>query len=284
MYPLLNPIFESLLGMEIIGYLLFIVIGFLLGLIGGGGSVLGVPVLVYVLGYNAETATGYSLLIVGLSAFIGSFTYLRRREISFEAILQFGISSLATVFCVRKFLIPKMPEVFFNIGHFEVTKQIVIMIVFSCLLLFSSVTMIRKTSSARKKTLMWDEFYRMPMRVPSLIILGVVVGFLSGFVGAGGGFLIIPVLVMFARVSMKKAIGTSLCIIAINSLIGFTGNIGTINIDWRFLLIVSGLSILGIIIGSFVSKYISGKKLKPAFGYITLVIGTFIIVKEIFLK
>ncbi|MCD6068536.1 MAG: hypothetical protein K0S33_3362 [Bacteroidetes bacterium] len=270
--------------MEYVGHILFVFIGFTLGLIGGGGSILGVPVLVYILQYNAEVATGYSLFIVGLSALIGSFAFLRRGDISFEAILQFALPAMVTVFCVRKFLIPRLPDVFFSVLSFEVSKQLVIMIVFSILMLFSSWTMIRKGRNRNLKELMWDEFYRMPFRIPVLMLLGVAVGFLSGFVGAGGGFMIIPVLVVFARVPIKKAIGTSLCIIAINSLIGFTGNIGSIPIDWRFLLIVSGLSVFGIILGSYAGSFISGKRLKPAFGYFTLCVGTFIIVKELFFK
>lgn len=269
---------------EIIAYILFVLIGFTMGLIGGGGSILGVPVLVYVLHYNAEIATGYSLFIVGLSALIGSIAFVKRRDISFEAIIQFAIPSTATVFCVRKFIIPGLPDVFLTIGTFEITKQLVIMLVFSVLILFSSISMIKKGKNRNMKELMWDEFYKMPFRIPALIFLGVAVGFLSGFVGAGGGFMIIPVLIIFARVPMKKAIGTSLCIIAINSIIGFTGNIGSITIDWVFLSIVSGLSIIGILIGTYTGKFISGKKLKPAFGYFTLCVGTFIILKELLIK
>jgi hypothetical protein len=268
--------------MEYLGYILFVFIGFTLGLIGGGGSILGVPVLVYVLHYNAATATGYSLFIVGLSALIGSFAFLRRGDISFEAILQFAMPAMVTVFCVRKYLMPQLPEVFFTVLSFEVTKQLVIMTVFSVLMLFSSFSMIGKGKNRGRKNLMWDEFYKMPFRIPVLIVMGVAVGFLSGFVGAGGGFMIIPVLIIFARVPVKKAIGTSLCIIAINSLVGFTGNIGAMTIDWKFLLIVSCLSVFGILIGSYASAFISGKKLKPAFGYFTLCVGTFIIVKELF--
>jgi uncharacterized protein len=270
--------------MEYVGYILFLFIGFTLGLIGGGGSILGVPILVYVLHYNAEVATGYSLFIVGITALIGSFAFLKKGDISLEAMIQFAVPSLATVYAVRKFVIPKLPDVFFTMGDVEITKRIVIMVVFAILMVFAALSMIRKGNKVALKNLMWDEFYKMPFRFPAIVLLGIVVGFLSGFVGAGGGFLIIPVLVLFARVPMKKAIGTSLCIIAINSLIGFTGNIGSMEIDWKFLLIVSCLSIVGIIIGSYFGNFISGKKLKPAFGYFTLLVGTFIVIKELFIK
>ena len=282
--PISSYLRELFGEMEYLGYILFIFIGFTLGLIGGGGSILGVPVLVYVLHYSAEVSTGYSLFIVGITAFIGAFTFLKKGDVSLEAMVQFAIPSLITVYSVRKFMIPRLPDVFFTIGDFDVTRHIVIMIVFATLMLFSSISMIRKGKNVVLKNLMWDEFYKMPFRFPAIVILGIVVGFLSGFVGAGGGFLIIPVLVLFARVPMKKAIGTSLCIIAINSLIGFTGNIGSMVIDWKFLLIVSALSIIGIVIGTYTGNFISGKKLKPAFGYFTLIVGTFILVKELFIK
>lgn len=270
--------------MEIVYALLFVLIGFSLGLIGGGGSILAVPVLVYVLHFEAQIATGYSLFIIGITSFIGAFAFLKKRDFSLEAILQFAIPSVITVFCVRKYLVPNLPDVFFTIGTLVVTKQVLIMVVFAIVMFFSAITMIRTGKNVALKNLMWDEFYRMPFRIPALMVLGVLVGLLSGFVGAGGGFLIIPVLILFARVPMKKAIGTSLSIIAINSLIGFTGNIGTIPIVWQSLLLFSALSIVGVFIGIYTGKFVSGKKLKPAFGWFTLVIGLLIIVKELIIK
>jgi len=270
--------------MEIVYASLFVLIGFSLGLIGGGGSILAVPVLVYVLDFEAQIATGYSLFIVGITSLIGAFAFLKKRDFSLEAILQFALPSVITVFCVRKYLVPNLPDVFFTIGTLVVTKQVLIMVVFAIVMFFSAVTMIRTGKNVVLKNLMWDEFYKMPFRIPALMVLGVLVGLLSGFVGAGGGFLIIPVLILFARVPMKKAIGTSLSIIAINSLIGFTGNIGAIPIVWGSLLLFSALSIVGIFIGIYTGKFVSGKKLKPAFGWFTLVIGLLIIVKELIIK
>lgn len=269
---------------EFIYSLLFVLIGFSLGLIGGGGSILAVPVLVYIMHFKPEIATGYSLFIVGVTSLIGAFSFLKKGNFSLEAILQFAIPSVVTVFCVRKYLMPVLPEVFFSVGEFEITKQVVIMLVFAVVMFFSSFTMIRDGKNMALKDLMWDEFYKMPFRLPALALLGIFVGLLSGFVGAGGGFLIIPVLILFARVPMKKAIGTSLSIIAINSLIGFTGNIGVINIDWISLLIFSALSVSGIFVGIYAGNFVSGKKLKPAFGWFTLIVGILIIVKELIIK
>lgn len=264
----------------ITAYILFLLIGVTLGLIGGGGSILGVPVLVYLLHYPADIATGYSLFIVGATSLIGAISYLRRGDISVEALLQFATPSLITVFCVRKFLIPTLPEVFFSIGSLHFSKQFVIMLVFSLLILASSWSMIRKGKDAVRRDLMWDEFSRSPLRLPFVILLGIFVGFLSGFVGAGGGFIIIPVLVFFVRVPMKKAIGTSLSIIAVNSLIGFTGNIGHMPIDWKFLALVTVLCIAGIVLGTQFSHKIQVNKLKKGFGFFTLIVGIFVVIKE----
>lgn len=269
--------------MTIFGFIAFLIIGLILGLIGGGGSILGVPVLVYLMGYSADEATTYSLFIVGMTSLIGAMAYLRKGEISMEAILQFAIASLLTVFCMRKFVVPQIPHnlQFLNLSF---TKHTLIMVVFSVLILSSSYSMIKKRKSNRIDEVKWDEFAKSPMGVPFVILLGIVVGMITGFVGAGGGFIIVPVLIFFVRLNFKKAIGTSLCIIAINSLVGFTGNIGNQVIHWSTLLIISGICVTGIMIGSLLSDKISSKKLKPAFGWFTLVVGVFVLIKETLLS
>jgi hypothetical protein len=264
------------------GFIAFLCIGLILGLIGGGGSILGVPVLVYILCYSADMATSYSLFIVGLTSLIGALAYLRRGEISAEAIAQFALASMVTVFCVRKYLMPAIPLEFSVLG-LEITKQNLIMFVFSILILCSSYSMIKKRKANNIQQVKWDEFARSPLGLPFVILLGICVGFVTGFVGAGGGFIIVPVLMFFLRLKFKKAIGTSLCIIAINSLIGFTGNFGRQQMDWQFLLSISAICALGILIGSLLSNKISAQKLKPAFGWFTLTVGLFVLVKETFL-
>lgn len=267
--------------MTIAGFIAFLIIGLILGLIGGGGSILGVPVLVYMMGYSADEATTYSLFIVGMTSLIGAMAYLRKGEISMEAILQFAIASLTTVFCVRKFVMPSIPSQIHFLG-LDISKHVLIMIVFSILILSSSISMIKKRKPNRINELKWDEFAKSPMGVPFVILLGICVGFITGFVGAGGGFIIVPVLIFFLRLNFKKAIGTSLCIIAVNSLVGFTGNIGHQNIHWLVLLSISGMCVLGIVIGSLLSDKVSAQKLKPAFGWFTLVVGIFVFIKEVF--
>lgn len=265
--------------MIIAGFIAFLIIGLILGLIGGGGSVLGVPVLVYIMFYSAETATNYSLFIVGLTSLIGAIAYLRKGEISFEAILQFALVSMVTVFCVRKFVMPAISQNI-TIYNIAIQKQMLIMLVFSVLILSSSISMIKHKTYNRINETKWDEFAKSPMGLPFIILLGIAVGFITGFVGAGGGFIIVPVLIFFLRLNFKKAIGTSLCIIAINSLVGFTGSIGHQTIEWPILLTLSGICVIGILIGSLLSNKISSKKLKPAFGWLTLVVGIFVIIKE----
>ena len=267
--------------MNSIGYIAFLLIGLILGLIGGGGSILGVPVLVYVMNFGAEEATAYSLFIVGLTSLIGALSYLRKGEISAEALFQFAIASMISVFCVRKFLMPAIPHEI-NMFGFEISKHTLIMIIFSILILGSSISMIKKRKPNTVSQVKWDEFAKSPMGLPFVIILGILVGFITGFVGAGGGFIIVPVLIFFLRLKFKKAIGTSLCIIAINSLVGFTGNIGNQNINWAFLLSISAIAIIGILLGSLLSGRISSQKLKPAFGWFTLIVGIFVFVKEVF--
>ncbi len=269
--------------MEIFGYASFLVIGLILGLIGGGGSLLGVPVLVYILGMEASLATTYSLFIVGITALVGAGSYVKKGEVSVEAILNFAIASVITVFCMRKFIMPSLPNQFYFSGY-EVQKHTLIMVVFALLILSASYSMIITRKPNRVKDVKWNEFTKTPLGVPFVILLGVLIGIITGFVGAGGGFIIVPVLMIFVRLNFKKAIGTSLCIVALNSIIGFIGNIGHQPLDWKFLCIISLICGLGILLGSLLSNKISSKKLKPAFGWFTLCVGIFVLIKELLLK
>jgi len=255
----------------------------ILGLIGGGGSLLGVPVLVYVMHIAPDLATTYSLFIVGVTALVGAITYLRKGEISAEAIINFAIASVISIFCMRKFIMPAIPSEF-NLFGLALQKDELIMIVFALIMMLASYSMIKKQITNRIYDTKWDEFSRSPMGTPFVIMLGVGVGIITGFVGAGGGFIIVPVLLFFVRLNFKKAIGTSLCIVAINSLVGFSGNIGQQNIDWKFLLIISAICGTGILLGSLLSNKIPSKKLKPAFGWFTLSVGIFVLIKEVLLK
>lgn len=266
---------------EVVGYFLFVVIGILLGLVGGGGSILAMPVLVYVFSIAPLEASAYSLFIVGLTSLFGSYSCLRSGDFKAEALLLFALPSMFSIYVTRQWIMPSLPDVFIQINQIELKKESVVLIVFSVLILFASISMISRKRNEKNKDIMFAEVFNTPFKVPMVAIMGVLVGFISGFVGAGGGFMIIPVLVNFLRIPMKKAIGTSLIIISVNSIVGFLGALHHCAIDWKFIFCVSVLSIAGIFIGRFVSGYIAGKRLRPIFGWVSLIIGSVILVKEL---
>ena len=263
---------------QIFGYSASILIGVSLGLIGGGGSILTLPVLVYLLGFSPVLSTAYSLFIVGTTSFVGSINYMRKGLINYQAAFVFAIPSFISVFLTRKYLVPTIPDSLFTLAGFEVTKNIGIMLFFALVMLAASYSMIMSEKKEDEKS------EKLKFNYPLISLEGAVVGILTGIVGAGGGFLIIPALVLLARLPMKMAVGTSLLIIATKSLIGFMGDISNINVNWTFLVQFTSLSIIGIFIGSYFSKFIEGEKLKKSFGWFVLVMGIYIITKEIFFK
>lgn len=265
--------------MEILGYIASIFIGIALGLIGGGGSILTVPVLVYLFAVDAVAATAYSLFIVGLTSAVGTASYFKNGLVNIKTAIIFGIPSIIAVFLTRAYLVPAIPKEVFSIGDFVVTKSILMMLLFAILMIAASYSMIKKD---KKKTIESKEEQK--FNYPLILIEGAVVGVLTGLVGAGGGFLIIPALVILSKLPMKEAVGTSLVIIAAKSLIGFFGEGGETLIDWALLTKVTAFAIVGIFIGTILSKKIDGAKLKPAFGWFVLVMGIYIIIKETILK
>lgn len=260
----------------LIGFAAAILIGVSLGLIGGGGSILTVPVLVYILGVDPVLATAYSLFVVGSTSLVGAGTYMKKGLVNYKTAIVFAIPSFIAVFLTRKFLVPALPDPLFTVGEAIVTKNIGIMVFFAIIMLAASFSMIRN-----KKCVDCDENEPVKFNLPMIALEGSVVGVITGIVGAGGGFLIIPALVLLARLPMKMAVGTSLLIIAAKSLIGFLGDVSTQTIDWQMLLIFTGLSIVGIFIGSALSKKINEKILKTGFGWFVLVMGIYIIGKEL---
>lgn len=260
--------------MEFLGYIASIGIGISLGLIGGGGSILTVPVLVYLFQIDPLLATSYSLFIVGSTSAVGAVPYFRNNLVDFQTALYFGLPSIITVFLTRLYIIEAIPNHLFQIGSFEITKNMGIMLLFAILMLFAALKMIKGNQV--------DESKKISQRsVLPLVFQGAAVGFISGLVGAGGGFLIIPALIIFNQMPMKKAVGTSLLTIAANSLFGFIGKLDFHLINWTFLLTLSGIAITGILIGSKLSQKIDGKKLKPAFGWFVLLMGIVVIIQEI---
>lgn len=266
--------------MEILGYFASLIVGLSLGLIGGGGSILTVPVLVYLFGVNPMLASAYSLFIVGASSLFGAIPKYKQGLVNLKTAIIFGIPSIAAVFVTRKFIVPLIPNEVFTLGNFIVTKSILMMVLFAILMVAASISMIRdKSGPCEKEGNQADEIQ--VFNFPMILLEGTVVGILTGLVGAGGGFLIIPALVMLSKLPMKQAIGTSLLIIAAKSLIGFTGDLGHQIIDWKLLLTVTGLAIIGIFIGDIVSKKVDGKYLKVGFGWFVLVMGIYILIHQL---
>jgi uncharacterized membrane protein YfcA len=262
---------------EILGYVASLIVGISLGLIGGGGSILTMPVLVYIFRVNPVLATAYSLFVVGATSLVGSFPKYKSGEVNLKTALIFGIPSIVAVYVTRAFIVPAIPDALFSIGNFIVTKSMMMMILFAVLMVFASVSMIKD-----KKRQVDEEAGEKMFNYPVILIEGIIIGTLTGLVGAGGGFLIIPALVLLSRLPMKQAVGTSLLIIAAKSLIGFTGDLGKQAMNWTTLLTVTALAITGIFIGNWISKKIPADNLKKGFGWFVLVMGMYIIVKELF--
>ena len=267
---------------ELLGYFSAILIGVTLGLIGGGGSILTVPVLVYIMGINPVLATAYSLFIVGLSALVGAFKNGKMGNIDYKTGFVFAVPSFIAVYYTRSILVPSIPQEIFNFpisytNNFVLNKDMAIMLFFALVMLLAAFSMIKgRVEKGEQK----DKKFNYPI----IIIEGLFVGVITGLVGAGGGFLIIPALVLLAGLPMKKAVGTSLMIIAIKSLIGFTGDLSTsLIIDWKFLASFSVLAVIGIILGTYLSKFIQGDKLKRVFGYFVLMMAVIVIIKELVL-
>ncbi len=263
--------------LEILGYFGALIIGVVLGLIGGGGSILTVPVLVYLMGINPVTATAYSLFVVGTSSLVGAARNIPKKLIDFRTAAVFAVPAFIAVYLTRKFLVPAIPDEIFTVFDFTVTKNIGIMLFFAIIMVIASISMIKERKNGRNL-----EEEEVNYNYPLIIIEGMVVGLLTGIVGAGGGFLIIPALVLLAKLPMKKAVATSLLIIAVKSLIGFIGDIENMEIDWFFLMIFTGLSIAGIWLGVYLNNFINGKKLKKGFGWFVLLMGIYIILSELY--
>lgn len=263
--------------MEIIGYIAAAIIGVSLGLLGAGGSILTVPVLVYLFKTDAVIATSYSLFIVGTTSLVGAGRNYFHRQVNTRIALLFGSSSMLTVFSIRKFVIPAIPSHLFTIGRIDFSKQTGTLLLFAMLMLIVSFTMIRN------KTYKQDEIQK-PASFFRLTLLGLAIGIITGFLGAGGGFILIPALVLLLKLPMKEAVGTSLLIIALNSLVGFTGDIGHININWPFLLTVTAIAVTGIFAGAKLSSAAPAHLLKKGFGWFVLIMGVYILVKELYIN
>ncbi|MBA4850890.1 sulfite exporter TauE/SafE family protein [Emticicia sp. BO119] len=260
---------------ELLGFMSSVLIGISLGLVGGGGSLLTLPVLVYLLGINPLLSTTYSLFVVGATSLVGSLTYMRKKQVNYTIAFVFVIPSFMGVYFTRQYLLSVINKPFFLIADYEIPKNVAIMVFFGILMVAASYSMIKnKVQSVEKSHSDAPHFLL-------ITISGFIIGIITGLVGAGGGFLIIPTLVLIARLPMKMAVGTSLLIIAVKSLIGFTSDLSGLSIDWTFLSAFTILSVTGIFVGSYLSQFVENQKLKQTFGWLVLVMGVYIISKEL---
>ncbi|MEM7315126.1 MAG: sulfite exporter TauE/SafE family protein [Planctomycetota bacterium] len=256
-------------------------VGVVLGMLGGGGSVLILPILVYLVGMQPLTATSYSLLIVGVAASVGAAGYVRQGFVDRMAVLGFGIPSIVGVLITRSFILPRLPDRIMNIGEFAITRNLLVMLIFAIMVIASAVSMIRGPINASSEDDASSDASRRPEWWAN-ILAGLMVGLLTGFVGAGGGFLIVPALVFLVGLPIREAIGTSLFIISIKSLIGFAGDLFVVqSIEWGLMTQFTIAAVVGIVIGIQLNKRIPAERLKPAFGWTILVVGLAILLKEL---
>lgn len=261
--------------MEFMGYVSSAFMGLVLGLIGGGGSILTVPILVYLFGLTPVAATGSSLFVVGATAMSGALRFAKNGGLRVKEGLYFAVPSVVGVLLARKLILPLVPAQLFNVGGLIVTKDILLMLLFAVLMLLASLKMLRGSGSrsvdSKPVTLNFSGF----------ILRGLLVGLVTGFIGAGGGFLIVPALVFLLGLTMTEAVGTSLLIIALNSLIGFFGSMGAEPLHWNILLPMTGLAVGGLFLGGLLQKRLSEGQLKRSFGWFVLIVGGLILVDQL---
>ncbi len=271
-----------MITMQTYGYIASVFMGLSLGLIGGGGSILTVPILVYLFLVDPMIATSSSLFIVGSTALVGAVLAYRRTDIDVKTGVLFFLPSFVGVFLTKSFLVPMIPETVLTFQNFIFTKPLLIMSLFAILMLMASFAMIRKKKSVQKSEEKSVAQQQHKEKYIQISAQGLIVGVVTGFVGAGGGFLIVPALVNLVGLNIRKAIGTSLMIIAANSLFGFTISISKgLVVNWNFLVSILSVALVGLITGSFFSKKVPEQKLKTGFGYFVLAMGTFILWDQI---
>ena len=259
---------------EIFGYIGAFFIGLIMGVLGGGGSILAVPILAYIFHFDEKIATAYSLFIVGSTGLVGGVKQTVNKMVDWKAVLNFGLPAVIGITLTRAFIVPALPEILFTVNHFEFTRRMGMFGLFAALMILAAISMLterKERKITRKKTAF----------NPLLLSEGFFIGALTGLVGAGGGFLIVPALMVIAQLDMKKASATSLVIIALNSLTGFfIGDATSININWNFLLIFVLIAMIGIITGTYINQYLPVKLLKKTFAYFIIVMAIFIFIEE----
>ena len=261
--------------LESIGFFGAFLTGIVIGLFGGGGSILAVPIFVYLFKLNPVLATSYSMFVVGSSAAIGTLINIKKKLIEYKTAVVFTLPALVSVSLTRRFLIPNIPDTLLSFESFDITKEMGLMLFFSSIIMLSSILMMKKPSTKTVTKSSTKKNYGL------LIFIGLGVGVLTGLLGAGGGFIIVPALVMFARLTIKQAVATSLIIITFNSLIGFSSDVFLLKIEWNFLTLFTALSVVGIFVGTYISSFVRESTLKINFARFMIVMAAVIIFKEL---
>lgn len=257
----------------VIGHLFAIAIGVSLGLLGSGGSVLALPVLVYVMGIPAKSAIAMTLIVVGSVSLVGVIPHWRRGNLNGKTAIVFGSATMLGAYGgARLATQPWVTEMFQ-------------MVLFGVAMLLAAGLMIYRTAQPQPptETTVDAALYRPPICKYCWLWLmteGIGVGGLTGLVGVGGGFAIVPALVLLGKIPMKQAIGTSLLIIAGNSVAGLLGYLGHIDLNWRLTVSFTFAAGLGSVLGSYLGQFISARQLQKGFGYFLLAIATFVLVKN----
>lgn len=261
-----------------LGYILAILVGVSLGLIGSGGSILAVPILVYILGVEAEEATTMSLFIVGSAAFVGGLRNILSNKIQWKTIFVFGLPTLIIIYFTRNWILPKIPNLLVHNEMLTITKDMFLMVLFAVVMLIASIAMIRPINQKKARVFDLPE----PINYTLLFIMSLLIGLVTGLVGAGGGFLIVPALIYFAKLSMKRAVATSLFLIFVNAYFGFFVSVSDYNdINWPILSFFTFFSIFGIFVGQQIARKVDGDKLKGGFGWFVLLMGFVIVITEL---
>ncbi|WP_413533324.1 sulfite exporter TauE/SafE family protein [Empedobacter brevis] len=263
---------------EFFGFVGAFFIGLIMGVLGGGGSILAVPILAYIFHFDEKIATAYSLCIVGSTGLIGGIKQATQNMVDWKIVSQFGFPAVIGITLVRAFLIPALPSDLFAIGDFIVTRRMAMFGLFAILMVFAAISMLK----GKKEVEIVQKNEKLN---PVLFIQGFLIGGLTGMVGAGGGFLIVPALMMVAKLEMKKASATSLVIIAINSLVGFfIGDALHIKIDWSFLSVFIGISMVGILVGTYINKFLPVQFLKRTFAIFIILMAIFMFIEEFIIQ
>jgi uncharacterized membrane protein YfcA len=258
-----------------IGYGAALLVGLVIGLAGGGGSILTVPIFIYVFGIPTVLATTYSLFVVGTTSLVGSINHIWKKRVDLRVTFVFALPSFVSVYLSRRFLVPALPDPMLQVGQFSLSKSDAILYFFAVIMILAARAMIRNDRPEQGEAADGRPRYQ------TLALDGLAVGLLTGTIGAGGGFLIVPMLVLLAGLPIHRAVATSVLIIAVNSFVGFLGDIHHTDLNWNFLLPFTGLSIVGIFVGMYLARFVEPDQLKKGFGWFVLAVAVYMITKEL---